>query len=349
MNYFYYDALLRRYAMQDSNGLNYFTWDTNGMNLLCERDVSGNVTAYYTHGFAAVDGIGSTVAVKQNRFGAAYFQYPGYDHKGDLTVVTDENGNEVARYNYTANGVTLTNQVTGGISETRLGYQTNWIRLQDAPFDMYVSPTRLEVPEYAIFLGRDPKRGLAGDIKYADGDPVNNVDPRGTQHYPPQDPKYKPSDKEKHECLQIATRQRPLELRRAMLEHLYDNSNQHPLLKYWQEHCRCVYPNYAKWAEIMTAWEKKKPDVLQYDYTPRRKQYLLWSAIEGYTNEKRWGLFKKVRPELQREILRRADMLFYLNKLAEWEAIIVAVAITGGALGATTPGTALKSWVAKEA
>jgi len=178
-NYFWYDAMMRRYAMQDSSGLRYFTWDQNGMNLLAERDAAGAVTAYYTHGFAAVDGIGSPVAVKQNRFGAAYFQYPGYDHKGNLTVVTDENGNQVAKYNYTANGVTLTSEVTGGISETRLGYQANWIRLQDAPFDMYLSPTRVEVPAYRVFLGRDPKNGLGGDYTYCSSEPVSNVDPDG--------------------------------------------------------------------------------------------------------------------------------------------------------------------------
>jgi len=178
-NYFWYDAMMRRYAMQDSGGLSYFTWDQNGMNLLAERDSAGAVTAYYTHGFAAVDGIGSTVAVKQNRFGAAYFQYPGYDHKGSVTVVTDENGNEVARYNYTANGVTLASEVTGGINETRLGYQTNWIRLQDAPFDMYASVTRLEVPEYGLFLGRDPKKRLAGGCDYAGAKNPGYVDPDG--------------------------------------------------------------------------------------------------------------------------------------------------------------------------
>jgi hypothetical protein len=134
-NYFWYDAMMRRYAMQDSAGLRYFTWDANGMNLLCERDSAGAVTAYYTHGFAAVDGIGSTVAVKQNRFGTAYFQYPGYDHKSSLETLTDENGNLVAKFKRNAQGVTLSSEVTGGISETRLGYQTNWIKLQGAPID----------------------------------------------------------------------------------------------------------------------------------------------------------------------------------------------------------------------
>lgn len=29
MNYFYYDALQRRHAVLDSDGLSYFTWDRN--------------------------------------------------------------------------------------------------------------------------------------------------------------------------------------------------------------------------------------------------------------------------------------------------------------------------------
>ena len=39
--YFAYDAELRRYAIEESTGLRYFTWDENGMNLLCERDTTG--------------------------------------------------------------------------------------------------------------------------------------------------------------------------------------------------------------------------------------------------------------------------------------------------------------------
>ena len=36
-NYFYYDAELRRYVIEESTGLRYFTWDENDMNLLCVR------------------------------------------------------------------------------------------------------------------------------------------------------------------------------------------------------------------------------------------------------------------------------------------------------------------------
>jgi len=42
--YFYYDALLRRYAVNDGSGLSYFTWDANGVNLLSESDNTGTVS-----------------------------------------------------------------------------------------------------------------------------------------------------------------------------------------------------------------------------------------------------------------------------------------------------------------
>ena len=54
-NYFYYDSQMQRYAIEDSAGLRYFTWDRNGMNLLCERDAEGNVTAEYAHGYSAIE------------------------------------------------------------------------------------------------------------------------------------------------------------------------------------------------------------------------------------------------------------------------------------------------------
>jgi hypothetical protein len=40
VNYFWYDAMQRRYALRDSAGLSYFTWDRNGLDLLAERDAA---------------------------------------------------------------------------------------------------------------------------------------------------------------------------------------------------------------------------------------------------------------------------------------------------------------------
>ena len=91
--------------MQDSTGLAYFTCDSNGMNLLAERDIDGTVTAGYTHGHTPIDGIGSVVAAKKDVAGTAYYQYPLMDHRGTVVGLTDASGAPVASYKYNAWGV----------------------------------------------------------------------------------------------------------------------------------------------------------------------------------------------------------------------------------------------------
>jgi len=154
-NYFWYDAMMRRYAMQDSSGLRYFTWDTNGMNLLCERDSAGAVTAYYTHGFAAVDGIGSGVGQKLNQFGATYHEWDICDNRGTVHKRVDASGNTTGSFEYNAWGESLQEEETG--ARTRFRYQSNWMKLVDAPNgDLYLSPTRVYKAGVGRFLGKDP-------------------------------------------------------------------------------------------------------------------------------------------------------------------------------------------------
>jgi YD repeat-containing protein len=162
MNYFYYDAQLRRYAMQDSGGLRYFTWDSNGMNLLCERDAAGSVTAYYSHGYTPIDGIGSMVAAKQNAYSASYYQYPVYDHRGTVVRLVDQDGNPTAYYEYDAWGNEISDKVFGGVAENRFRYQSNWIELKDSySYDkLYLSPTRIYDAGIGRFMGRDPRPPL---------------------------------------------------------------------------------------------------------------------------------------------------------------------------------------------
>ena len=99
-NYFYYDAQMRRYAIEESTGLRYFTWDRNGMNLLCEREPDGSVAAEYAHGYTPTDGIGSMVAARKVEGGATYYQYPIYDHRGSVMRLVDESGTVTATYEY---------------------------------------------------------------------------------------------------------------------------------------------------------------------------------------------------------------------------------------------------------
>ena len=157
LHQFLYDAMLRRHAVQDSGGLRYFTWDSNGMNLLCERDASDTVTAYYTHGYTPINGIGSLVAAKQEEAGASYYQYPVYDHRGSVVRLVDENGTPTAYYEYDAWGNELRDDVVGGTGTNRFRYQSNWIELTDSDGELYLSPTRL----YHVPTGRFLEREVA--------------------------------------------------------------------------------------------------------------------------------------------------------------------------------------------
>jgi RHS repeat-associated protein len=189
---FYYDALMRRHAIQDSSGLAYFTWDANGMNLLCERDASGSVVAEYTHGYAPVDGIGSGVGQKLVRGGSAYHEWDAArDHRGSVCERVDQNGNKTGSFNYNAWGVSLQDDETG--AETRFRYQSNWIKLKDDPDgDTYLSPTRLYRAGTGIFLQRDGLGDLAGGYQYGSSEPVSTVDPDGETEAPAPGTKQKP-------------------------------------------------------------------------------------------------------------------------------------------------------------
>ncbi len=193
VNYFSYDAMLRRFAVEESTGVSYFTWDANGMNLLAERDASGSVTAYYTHGYTPVDGIGSLVAAKRNEAGASYYQYPVYDHRGSVVRLLDENGTPTAYFEYDAWGNQLKDQVLSGTASNRFRYQSNWIELADDPDKVLeLTPTRLYHAGVGRFLGRDKDGGVAGGYHYAINNSVAFVDANGLD---PTVPKPKPKPK----------------------------------------------------------------------------------------------------------------------------------------------------------
>ena len=152
-NRFWYDALLRRYAMEDSSGLSYFTWDSNGMNLLAERDSSGTVIAEYTHGYTPVDGIGSGVGQKLVQGGSTYHEWDAArDNRGSVYGRVNDLGQRTGAFNYNVFGESLHEEEVG--AETRFTFQPNWMKSRDGRF--YISPTRVYDPRLARFLQRDP-------------------------------------------------------------------------------------------------------------------------------------------------------------------------------------------------
>jgi len=152
-NYFYYDAELRRYAIEESTGLRYFTWDENGMNLLCERDAAGAVVAEYAHGETPINGIGSLTAAKKADGGSTYYQYPVYDHRGTVMRLTDAEGSVTATYEYDAWGNAL--QAADSPAGNRFRYQSNWRALRDSGSGLLLSPTRVYDATLGRFLQRD--------------------------------------------------------------------------------------------------------------------------------------------------------------------------------------------------
>ncbi len=141
-SHFYHDGLMRRYAMENSAGVTYFVWDKGGLNLLAEKDSSGNVTAEYIHGYSPVSGIGTLVAAKKMIGETAYYQYPQYDHRGSVVGLTDKAGNVIASYEYDAWGNILQSNETAAVitAGNRFKYQSNWLALNDSDGSFILPP-----------------------------------------------------------------------------------------------------------------------------------------------------------------------------------------------------------------
>ena len=178
-NYFHYDAMQRRYAIQESTGLRYFTWDRNGMNILCERDSTDSVVVQYSHGYTPTDGIGSMAGAKDTQDGT-YYQWPTYDNRGSILKLTDENDAVVGALQYDAWGRMLYEQVP--ITPSRFGYQSNWIASRDSAMRLWLSPSRVYAPHLGIFVQPDPQpaEGLPRTFQYVEQNPPTNTDATGS-------------------------------------------------------------------------------------------------------------------------------------------------------------------------
>jgi RHS repeat-associated protein len=176
-SYFYYDGLLNRYCINKAGTVSYYLWD--GLNLLEERDVSGNLLARYTHGYTQIPGIGSVVEVQRTADGATYYQYLSTDHRGSVYDVTDASQNSQLSYTMDAFGRQLAG--IGGNSPTtpnELIYQTNWRTVQIGGKWYGLSRARLYDIETGQYLMRDVvwKRNR---YTYCKNNPNNYVDPTG--------------------------------------------------------------------------------------------------------------------------------------------------------------------------
>jgi len=90
----------------------------------------------------------------------------------NVYVLTDENGNEIGRREYDAFGRVISQ--TGDWSQSRFGFNPNWMELEDSGGRFVVSPTRIYDKETGRYLSRDPLASAAPVAASTSGNALGN-------------------------------------------------------------------------------------------------------------------------------------------------------------------------------
>jgi RHS repeat-associated protein len=157
-----YDALGRRIQTAPSNGASTnFTYD--GQDVAQDKTSAGVITEY-------LNGPGIDNKIRQKTGNTLY--YFAHDHLGSTTALTDTKGSLAERETYDGYGNTV------GSTKTRYGYTG---RERDSLTGLMYYRARFYDPQLGRFISEDPI-GLKGGVNqysYAEGDPVNGIDPFG--------------------------------------------------------------------------------------------------------------------------------------------------------------------------
>ena len=140
----------------------------DGMDVVQERNGLNQVTAQLVRS----GNIGGILS-RSTAMGASFF---GYDGGGNVTLLTDANGNEVGHYRYDAFGNTLE---ASGTRATENPYRFSTKELSSS--GLYDFGYRFYSPSTGTWLNRDPLRENGGVNLYGmvGNNPTNRVNPRG--------------------------------------------------------------------------------------------------------------------------------------------------------------------------
>jgi RHS repeat-associated protein len=163
-----YDAGGRRVSRSDGLNTVYYVYD--GLNLIEERDGLNNVLAEYIYD-------GALHPRKAIIGGNAY--YFQQDVLGNVTALTDEDGEIVETYEYDIYGKPSIYDENGDPMATPMAPFLFTGHYWDADTGLYLTMYRAYSPELGRWLTRDPIDFNAGDVnlyRYTENDSINNMD-----------------------------------------------------------------------------------------------------------------------------------------------------------------------------
>jgi RHS repeat-associated protein len=197
-NTYTYDALGRLTQVVNASGQTLFSYDPFGRRVKkVDLNASGGVVATYQYHYD-----GAAVAVEYRpsttwtyyggvlRTDGTNNQYYYRDGQGSVSAVTDNSGNVLEAYEYTAQGwFQITNGSGTVLSATGIGNDFMYTgQLYDAETGNYFCNARYYNPRLGRFISRDPLSGAEFSqgtnlYAYCGNDGVNGVDPSGMDGY----------------------------------------------------------------------------------------------------------------------------------------------------------------------
>jgi RHS repeat-associated protein len=150
--------------------------NSTGLPQVMDEIVNGAVTRTYTYGLQRISENLSPSVTGNAAWTPSFY---GYDGFGTVRQLTNSAGVVTDSYEYDAFGNSFTKQGTTPNNYLYRGEQ------YDSDLGLYYLRARYYNPATGRFMSRDPEDGVAHDpaslhkYLYANGDPVNRIDPKG--------------------------------------------------------------------------------------------------------------------------------------------------------------------------